>query len=136
MKKHGYSKPSISFGAGGLLPGVRDLPERHQRPLKYWFVRHAERDSIYSAAQKGNSTLGSTLFVPWYSCVPCAIAIASSGVEKVVGHEAMMLKTPDRWREEIEVALQILQERGVNMYLHRGTIGGIETIMNEEKWCP
>ncbi len=126
----------ISFGACGLLPGLKDLPERHERPKKYLFTAHAERDAIYSAAKRGIATLGSTLYVPWYSCAPCAIAIVSAGIEKVIGHEAAMLRTPEHWIGDIQAAFEILQESGVEMFLHRGEIGGVEMLMNGERWCP
>lgn len=126
----------ISYGAGGLHPQIKDTPERHVRPLKYWGVRHAERDSISSAAKSGFSTNGATLYVPWYACAPCAIEIMNSGIKKVIGHNEMMLKTRDSWCEEISFALQMMHEAGVELELFSGKIGGIETIMNEEVWQP
>lgn len=33
--------------------GVKETAERWERPLKYKFVEHAERNAIYAAARKG-----------------------------------------------------------------------------------
>lgn len=128
----------ISYGTCGLPVwiGIKDEPERYERPLKYSFAAHAERDAIFNAAKKGVKIEGAVLYVPWYSCSDCAIAIASSGIEAVIGHEAPYLQTPERWQDPIDIGMQILHEAGVKTMIYKGKIGGTKSILNGEPFEP
>jgi len=54
------------------LLGVKDLPDRFERPIKYMFFEHAERNAIFTAARHGIRTEGATLYVQALPCVDCA----------------------------------------------------------------
>jgi len=116
--------------------GVENKPERLERPLKYAMVEHAERGAVFDAAASGNCTHGSTMFVPWFACADCARSIICSGVRLVIGHKAMMNKTPPHWKESIETAFVMLKEAGVEYELIDGTLGGPELLFNGEVWRP
>jgi len=127
----------VAFGACGFPEFLEDLPERHERPLKYSYVKHAERDVIYNAAKKeGISTKDLRMYCPWYACSDCAIGIISSGIEEVIGHEDTFLRTPERWQETIDIAVEMLHEAGVGTFMYRGKIGGVNSILNGEHWEP
>jgi dCMP deaminase len=90
--------------------GVIDLAERWERPLKYRFVEHAERGSIYQAAKHGFRTDGLTLVCPWAACTDCARAIIQSGLVRLV----TLPRVPnERWDEDIALADTMLTEAGV-----------------------
>lgn len=55
-----------------VLLGVQDLPNRFQRPIKYMYFEHAERNAIFTAARHGIRTDGATLYVQALPCVDCA----------------------------------------------------------------
>ncbi len=93
--------------------GVGETPERWQRPLKYSFVEHAERNVIYAAARMGVRTDGLGMYCPWFACDACARAIVQAGIAWVVGHDAELHKLRPDWRESIAVAEAILKEGGV-----------------------
>lgn len=126
----------ITFGCSGLPPEIKDLPQRHERPLKYSYVKHAERDAIFNAAKQGIATKGLTLYCPWYACAHCAIAIVSAGIESIIGHEEVMLKSPEHWQKEIDIGIEILKEAGVKTFLYRGKISGVSALINGEFWSP
>jgi len=54
------------------LLGVKDLTDRFERPIKYMFFEHAERNAIFTAARHGIRTDGATLYVQALPCVDCA----------------------------------------------------------------
>jgi len=126
----------LSYGANGLPDFLEDIPERHERPLKYDYVRHAERNSITNAAKRGVSVKNATMYCPWYACPPCAIEISDSGIAKVVGHYEMFMRTPDKWKEPVARGFGILHEKGVNTLLYTGRIGGVTALMNGQVWNP
>lgn len=126
----------ISESANCFTRGVAVTPERQQRPAKYDFMVHAERGAVFEAARLGVSAKGGILYVPWYACLDCAQAIVQAGIAAVVGHQQMMDKTPDRWKETIAKADALLDEAGVVRLYHDGQLGGVEVLFNGEKWAP
>lgn len=52
-------------GYNGLVRGVNDdVPERLERPTKYDFFEHAERNAIYNACLTGTSLKGCVMLQP------------------------------------------------------------------------
>lgn len=126
-------------GAGwNTLPDrVEITPERLERPLKYTWTEHAERNAIYHAAKLGNSTDGGTMVVPWFACAECGRAIIQAGIVKVVGHGKMFADTPDRWKDSISEAFIMFKEAGVETLLIDGDLGQCDPIrFNEALWTP
>jgi dCMP deaminase len=118
---------------------IKSKPERLVRPTKYQYFEHAERNVIYEAAKEGIRTNGLTMYVPWYSCTDCARAIIQAGIKKVVGHKKIMDATPDRWKESIDVALNMLKEAGVECVFYEGDItekDDISIMFNDQKFIP
>lgn len=63
------------------------LNERWDRPEKYEWVEHAERNAVYNAARNGVRLAGSTMYLNYAveCCSDCARAIIQAGIRKVVG---------------------------------------------------
>lgn len=99
--------------AANTMPDIEPKSDRLVRPRKYLYIEHAERNAIYLAAKRGICTERATLYVPWFACADCARAIIQAGVKRVVGHIVPWLQTPDRWKESIRAADEMLQEAGV-----------------------
>jgi dCMP deaminase len=87
-----------------------DVPARHQRPAKYAWTEHAERNAIYNAARVGVSTHGCTIYVPWYPCMECARAIVQSGIS------LMVAQRPDHsdptWGDSFRMVDELFEEVG------------------------
>lgn len=79
-------KRPVLFGYNGLPPGVKDLPERYQRPEKYKWVVHAEENVIACGAKFGISTEGTSLYIPAMPCAKCASMIVAAGISKLILH--------------------------------------------------
>lgn len=77
---------SILRGYNGIVKGVKDLPERMERPEKYDWMSHAERNIFYLAAKLGISTDQTTLYTQGLPCVQCADGVIQSGVKEIVLH--------------------------------------------------
>lgn len=113
----------MAWGANHFPRGVRERPDRWERPLKYNYVEHAERNAIYHACRSGVSTDQLWMFCPWFACSDCARAIIQAGITHVVGHRKPFDLTPPHWKESIAVALGMLDEAGVKTKLVDGTVG-------------
>lgn len=103
-----------SSGFNGFPRGVDDEPEyRHQRPLKYKWTEHAERNAIYNAARVGTPLESCRMYLPWFPCMDCARAIIQSGISELICIE------PDwsdpQWAEDFAAVPQLLGEGGVQI---------------------
>jgi dCMP deaminase len=108
------------YGYNGFPRGLDDeLEARHQRPSKYRWTEHAERNAIYNAARIGMALKGCTMYVTHISCVDCARAIVQVGIKKVVV-DAGSLEEPgfaERWSEDARITQEMLAEAGVELAL-------------------
>jgi dCMP deaminase len=112
----GAGKLIRSTGFNGFPRGIDDNdPARHERPAKYSWTEHAERNAIYNAARLGISTEGCTCYINWFSCIECSRAIVQAGIRRVVGLQ------PDRkdpkWGAEFDFAFGLFAEAGVELSL-------------------
>lgn len=128
----------IGTGVNNFAIGVKFTRERAEtRPDKYRYFDHAERWSIYQAARAGNKVFGSTLYCPWAACCGCAIAIINSGVRTLVMHHERMQMTPERWQDDINEALSMLEEADVTLLYYKGPIENCSPVLvNGELWNP
>jgi dCMP deaminase len=90
--------------------GVRDVEVRHQRPAKYKWTEHAERNAIYRAARRGISTEGCHMYLPWFPCMDCARAIVQAGITELVCHSPNL--DDPTWGADFRDALVLFAETG------------------------
>jgi dCMP deaminase len=104
----------VCHGWNGFPRGIDDTIEaRHQRPDKYKWTEHAERNAIYNACSKGVSLIGTTMYLLWYPCADCARAIIQCGISTIVCVE------PD-WNDptyshDFNIVREMFQEVGVSV---------------------
>jgi dCMP deaminase len=104
-----------AIGYNGMPRGVDDnLSCRHERPKKYLFFEHAERNLIYNCARIGTPLKGCKIYLQWFPCAGCARGIVQSGLIEVICKKPDS-KEDERWMEEFEAALEILNEAKVKI---------------------
>jgi dCMP deaminase len=106
-----------STGYNSLPRGIRDdVPERLERPTKYLWMEHAERNAIYNAARCGTPLEGCTLYVEIMPCMDCGRAIVQAGIRDVIISGARMSQyTSDYYDEHFRNVEALFQEAGVNV---------------------
>jgi dCMP deaminase len=104
-------------GYNNFPRGIKDdIPERHERPAKYLYTEHAERNAIYNAARMGTALLGCRAYISWFPCSPCARALINSGIESIIVdyRDSNPWKKPSpsksKWDDDIQCALEMLGE--------------------------
>lgn len=101
-----------SSGFNGFARGVVDHPERYNdRSQKYPLIVHAEENCILNAARIGVSLKGCTSYCEWSPCSTCARMLIQAGITTVVYSKDA--EVPDRWQEDFERSLTMLQEARV-----------------------
>ena len=112
----GPDKEIRATGYNGLVRGVNDdVAERMERPTKYDFFEHAERNAIYNACLTGTSLRGCTIFFFFFPCTDCARAIIQAGIKEVVTYEYITTDSDPKntWRDKLNYSAQMFEEAGV-----------------------
>ncbi len=104
----------ISVGYNGFPRKADDKnKERYERPLKYRWTEHAERNAIYNAAKIGVSTDEATMYIRWFPCTDCARGIIQSGIKKLVCSKPDF--TDERWGADFKISHEMLEECGITL---------------------
>ena len=101
-------KRIVSVGYNGFPRGVEDFEERYEdRPTKYLFVAHAERNALDNAPMMVDNC---TMYVTLLPCNECAKSIIQKGITKVVTYRPT--------REDVfnwNITLTMFKEAGVDV---------------------
>jgi dCMP deaminase len=94
---------------------AQQVEARWERPEKYLWCEHAERNAIYNAARHGTPLQGCTIYVSGFPCADCARAIIQAGIADLI------FRNPQgdyaaRWNESLERARTMLLEAGVTVF--------------------
>ena len=103
-------------GYNGCVRGVDDdIPERMERPTKYDFFEHAERNAIYNACLTGTSLKGCIMYATHAPCTDCARAIIQAGIKTVVTNKIIIDENTPKgtWRDKLEYSAQMFKEAGI-----------------------
>ena len=105
-----------STGYNGFCRGVvENITSRWERPAKYKWVEHAERNAIYNAARMGTPTNGCTMYLESPPCADCGRAIIQAGIKAIVVTTKNPFSGRADWKESIEFAIAMLSEAGVKI---------------------
>ena len=112
-----------STGYNSLPRGIRDdVAERLERPTKYLWMEHAERNGIYNAARAGTATQGCTIYVEIMPCMDCARAIVQAGItEVVISNQRMSQYASEYYDEHFGKVEELFGEAGVRVRRAPGT---------------
>lgn len=109
------NKRIVSVGYNGFPAGVDDdVESRHERPAKYMYTEHAERNAIFTASRIGVSLLNTTLYCNYLPCPDCARAIIQSGI-KTVYFEKLHVNSGKN-EKQIQASLEMFQEAQIDVH--------------------
>jgi dCMP deaminase len=108
----GEDKEVLSTGYNSFPRGLDDSKqERQERPEKYFWMEHAERNAIYNAARIGVSLKNSIIYLTsGLPCMDCARGIVNSGIKTVYCKQVCTTKNKDKWDESQKKSLELLRE--------------------------
>ena len=84
----GQDNEPLSTGFNGFPRGINELVEaRWERPEKYSWVEHAERNAVYNAARSGIRLKGARAYLNWapHPCADCMRAFIQAGIVEIIG---------------------------------------------------
>ena len=105
-----------STGYNSFPKGLNDdLEERQERPEKYYWIEHAERNALYNAAKIGVSTKDCTMYLNCgVPCCDCARGIINSGLKRIYICEKDITKS-SHWLEHSKRSMVMFEESGVEI---------------------
>lgn len=95
-----------------------DVPLRLERPEKYMWIEHAERNAIYAAARVGIPLNGCSIYQPGLPCMDCARALIQVGIKKItydVIKQEIWAKSATKYVQDFERVLVLLAEGDVKL---------------------
>jgi dCMP deaminase len=118
----GKDNEIVTTGYNSFPRGINDdVEERQQRPEKYFWFEHAERNAIYNAARIGVSLRDTTIYLTCgIPCSDCARGIISSGIRTIYCKTEDTTKNREHWDEHAKRSLQMFQESGVEVIFYEG----------------
>lgn len=105
----------ISAHSNRLPQGVSVTDERTMRPLKYFYIGHAEASALARLAGSHASCIGGTLYLNWFPCAPCASTIVNAGIRRLVADRTAYETRKDDPRYGFGPAMEMLTEAGVQI---------------------
>jgi dCMP deaminase len=117
----------ISEGYNGFPRGVdAEKPERYERPEKYFWFEHAERNSVFQCARHGIPSNGTTIFTQGIPCADCARAVIQAGIIEVVVHKQWQewerKFRNEKWVESHQRSSALLHEANVSIRVFDGEL--------------
>lgn len=110
----------VSLGWNGFPRNINDdIENRHDRPQKYEWTEHAERNAIYNATLNNTSVRGCTLYCTWHPCTDCARGIIQTGIKRVVCAEPDW-EDIDRWSAKFKMVKKMLDEANIHVEYMNG----------------
>ena len=122
----GKDKEIVSTGYNSFPRGIDDdKSERQERPEKYYWFEHAERNAIYNAARIGVSTKGCTMYLSCgVPCSDCARGIINAGITRIFVERNDSTKGP-QWQESQERSWEMFKEADVEVRFYDTETFGI-----------
>jgi len=118
-------------------PGVRMTDAHWERPRKYAYLEHAERNAIFACARGGVPTEGSVMCAVWAACADCARAIVMAGVSEL---HTIATKDDAHWNESTEWGNEIMEAGRVEVVrwsVDDLNLSGLPVLLrNGEAWVP
>jgi len=114
----GSDNEIVSTGYNSFPRGIDDnVDSRQERPEKYFWFEHAERNALYNAARIGVSSKGCTMYLTCgIPCADCARGIINSGISKIVCENHLTFgESTQKWYEHAKRSLIMFEEAGVEV---------------------
>jgi len=115
----GKDNQIISTGYNSFPRGINDdLPERQERPEKYYWFSHAETNAIINCALNGVSSKGSKMYMSCgIPCADCCRNIINAGITEIWCKEDDY--TQKKWEENAKRSIKMFEESGVKVIYYK-----------------
>ena len=123
----GKDKEIVSTGYNSFPRGINDnISSRQERPEKYFWFEHGERNAIYNAARIGVSTKGTTMYLSCgVPCADCARGIINAGIVRIFCEKGGTASRGPKWEESAERSWEMFDEASVKVCFYDDEFAGL-----------
>lgn len=114
----GKNNQILSTGYNSFPCGINDnVDARKERPEKYLWIEHSERNAIYLAARSGTALEGATIYMEGIPCMDCARGIIQAGITRIIYNidEWAKWNSPKYDKTMTDKSKQMLDEAGIEV---------------------
>jgi len=111
-----------------------DVAERQERPGKYDWFEHGERNVINNAALMGVRSKGCRMYTNGVPCTGCARGVINAGIKEVIVDKWWDDNNIDQWEREAEISLEMFEEAGVKVRYYDGGFLDIHKFRRAKKY--
>jgi dCMP deaminase len=135
----GLDKEIKSTGYNSFVRGLNDsVAKRQEKPEKFYWFEHAERNAIYNATLIGTSLKGCKMYTNGIPCMDCARGIVQSGILEVIVDKNWNNTNCGNDLEHSYRTIEMFNEVGVKLRYWDGNLLNIEkfrrgNILKEEQ---
>ena len=116
-----------STGYNSFVRGLNDnISERQEKPEKFYWMEHAERNAIYNATLNGTSLKGCKMYTNGIPCMDCARGVVQAGIVEVIVDKIWTEENGEKWSEHAKRTKQMFEEVGVEVNYWEGNLLNIE----------
>jgi len=127
----GQNNEVRSVGYNSFPRKINDnVPERQERPEKYYWFAHAEANAIANAALVGTPIKNCKLYTNGVPCSSCALIVINSGISEIIVDKYWDDLNSELWREQAERSLVMFDEAGVKVRYWIGDLLNIQRFRN------
>jgi dCMP deaminase len=121
-------KVPVSHAYNGFARGVNDNVElRWERPEKYFWVSHAESNSILNCSTDGRSSKGTIMYTQGIPCADCANDIIQGKIIEVVVHKQWQEYEQkfqwEKWNDSAKRSIEKFNEVGIKIRVFDKPLG-------------
>lgn len=111
-------KMQVMDGYNGLPSYLDDENEYyHQRPQKYYFFEHAERNMLNKMRELDIRLNEFDLYINWFPCSSCMRQLIASGMKNVYCDiSKISLTKSEKYKDDFIASFHHSQEAGINVY--------------------
>ena len=119
----GPNKEIKSTGYNSCVRGLNDnITERQQKPEKYYWFEHGERNAIYNATLIGTSLKGCKMYTNGIPCMDCARGIIQAGITEVIVDKEWNEENGETWSGHARRTILMFEEVGIKLRYWSGEI--------------
>ena len=121
-------KDPFSHAYNGFARKVNDnIMERWEKPEKYFWISHAESNSVLNCAPNGRPTKGSVMYTQGIPCSDCANDVIQAKVVEVVVHKQWQDYEKafqwQKWLDSSKRSMLKFDEAGIKIRVFDGVLG-------------
>jgi len=121
-----------SMGYNSFVRGINDdVPERQERPEKYFWFEHAERNAIYNSQL---SLRGCRMYTNGIPCMDCARGVVQEGIKEVIIDKAWNDDNREKWQEHTAKSMEMFGEAGIKVRFWGGNLIDIYRFRSGKKF--